>query len=347
MGSRRTRQAPLSAPGAPRTAWHVLLARLLAERAPRSFEVRSEVPLGKHPPRVDLLLVRRRQGAGADRGARVLRHLWERIERVAVLEYKSPAEPVRPGALMKLLGYALLHGAEHPASLGPSRRGLLVGLMVASLTPTLVAELARLGLTLPADEGGYYEVQGLPWPLLLMVLDEVSEAERDELLGAFGHHRIESLEARVWWQQQTGETMAKLKEMPGYLELEQKFINGLSLEQRLAGLAPEQILSTFAPEQRLAGLAPEQRLAGLAPEQRLAGLAPEQRLAGLAPGQRLAGLSAEEAVLALPDELLRGLSSEYVARLPRPVRDAVARRLGAPGKPPGEPTPPARKPRRP
>jgi hypothetical protein len=250
------------------------------------------------------------QSARADRGAKVLRHLWERIEHVAVLEYKSPAEPVRPGALMKLLGYALLYGAEHPAALGPARRGLLVGLMVASITPTLLAELARLGLMLQPDKGGYYEVQGLPWPLLLMVLDEVSEAERDELLGAFGHRRIESLDARVWWQEQTGDAMAKLKEMPGYLELEQKFIDGLS------------------------------------PEQRLAGLAPEQRLAGLAPEQRLAGMSAQEVVLAMPDEVLRGLSPEYVATLPRTVRDAVARRLGAADDQAPRPTGSARKRRR-
>jgi hypothetical protein len=312
MASRRASPALVSPPLTPRTAWHVLLVRLLAERAPRSFEVRSEVPLGKHPPRVDLLLRRRKRGARADRKARVLRHLWERIEHVAVLEYKSPAEPVRPGALMKLLGYALLYGAEHPAALGSVRRGLVVGLMVSSITPTLLVELARLGLALPDDQGGYYDVQGLPWPLLLMVLDEVSEVERDELLGAFGHRRIESLEARVWWQQQTGDAMAKLKEMPGYLELEQKFIDALS------------------PEQRLAGLAPEQRLAGLAPEQRLAGLVPEQVLSAFTPEQRLAGLSTEEALLAMPDEVLRALSASYVAQLSGPVRDAIARRLGPP-----------------
>jgi hypothetical protein len=156
-------------------------------------------------------------------------------------------------------------GAEHAGELGPAPRGLLVGLMVASLTPTLHAELARLGLTLPADQGGYYEVTGLPWPLLLMVLDEVSESERDELLGAFGHRRIESLEARVWWQRQTGEAMAKLKEMPGYEELELKFIESLSPEQRLAGLAPEQRLAGLTAEEALLAM-PDEVLRGLSGE---------------------------------------------------------------------------------
>ena len=69
-------------------------------------------------------------------------------------------------------------------------------------------------------------------------------------------------------------------------------------------------------------------LARMPPEQRLAGLAPEQRLAGLAPEQRLTGLTEAEAVLALPDAVLRGLSNEYLATLPRETRAAIEKRLG-------------------
>jgi hypothetical protein len=69
-------------------------------------------------------------------------------------------------------------------------------------------------------------------------------------------------------------------------------------------------------------------LARLPPEQRLAGLAPEQRLAGLAPEQRLVGLTEAQAVLALPAAMLRGLSNEYLATLPRETRAAIQRRLG-------------------
>jgi hypothetical protein len=101
-------------------------------------------------------------------------------------------------------------------------------------------------------------------------------------------------------------------------------------EQRLAGLAPEQVLRAFAPEQRLAGLAPEQVLRAFAPEQRLAGLAPEQVLRAFAPEQRLAGLTEAQAVLALPDAVLRGLSDEYLDTLPRETRAAIEKRLRAP-----------------
>ena len=81
----------------------------------------------------------------------------------------------------------------------------------------------------------------------------------------------------------------------------------------------QKLIATLSPEQRMAGLPPEQRMAGLPAEQRMAGLPPEQRLAGLTP---------EQAVLALPDELLRGLSDDYLASLPEAIRAAVRARIG-------------------
>ena len=60
----------------------------------------------------------------------------------------------------------------------------------------------------------------------------------------------------------------------------------------------------------------------------LARMPPEQRLAGLAPEQRLAGLTKAQTVLALPDEMLRALSTEYLATLPRATRAAIQRRIG-------------------
>lgn len=63
----------------------------------------------------------------------------------------------------------------------------------------------------------------------------------------------------------------------------------------------------------------------------------EQRLAGLAPEQRLAGLTEAQAALALPDAMLRALSDEYLATLPRQTRAAIQRRLGTPAATPRQP----------
>jgi hypothetical protein len=96
----------------------------------------------------------------------------------------------------------------------------------------------------------------------------------------------------------------------------------------IARLPPEQVLRAYAPEQVMRSYAPEQRLAGLAPEQVMRSYAPEQRLAGLAPEQRLAGLTEAQAVLALPDTMLRALSDQYLATLPEATRAAIRSRIG-------------------
>jgi hypothetical protein len=54
----------------------------------------------------------------------------------------------------------------------------------------------------------------------------------------------------------------------------------------------------------------------------------EQRLAGLAPEQRLAGLSPDQKVLAMPDDVIRALSAEYLATLSEATRAAIRARIG-------------------
>ena len=131
----------------------------------------------------------------------------------------------------------------------------------------------------------------------------MTEAERDEYLRLFSHRPAEPGEATRWLQQWMRDTKMKqpdIEELPGYEEMFQKLVEAMPIEKRLAGLAPEQVLGAFAPEQRLAGLAPEQRLAGLAPEQ---------------------------LILALPLEVLRVLSEEYLRSLPVEVQEQVRTRL--------------------
>ena len=55
---------------------------------------------------------------------------------------------------------------------------------------------------------------------------------------------------------------------------------------------------------------------------------PEQRLEGLAPEERLAGLAPDHIALALPAEVLRTLSDDYIATLPAEVQREVRARRG-------------------
>jgi hypothetical protein len=292
--------------------WHLAFVNLIQGRAPPSFEVQSEVRLSIEPQRADLLLLRRIGAARQDQEARVLRALWPRLGRVTVVEYKSPVgSAFRPGDLLRLVGYGVLYDTVHLGEL-PAREDLTLVLVVASVTPTLLDEIVRMGWTLTPLGGGYARIDGVMYTAFVVITDEVTEAERDEYLRLFSHLRVQQGEATRWLQQWMRETKMKqpnIEELPGFEELFQKTIEAMPLEQRLAGLAPEQVLGAFAPEQRLAGLAPEQRLAGLAPEQRLAGLAPEQL------------------PLALPVEVLRLLPEEYLRSLPVEVQEQIRKRL--------------------
>ena len=50
----------------------------------------------------------------------------------------------------------------------------------------------------------------------------------------------------------------------------------------------------------------------------------------MAPQERLAGLAPEEQILALSDDVLRGLPDEYIRTLPRRVQQTIRKRLGTP-----------------
>ena len=277
--------------GSGRTLWHRMFAALLVERAPPGFDVRPEVQLSPEPQRADLILVRRpRPKDGGP--ARVLRSLWPRVRREALVELKTVARPVRRGDLARLLGYCAQHFAAQTARLA-RRDALLLVLVVPSITPALSKDFRRMDWTLRDAGDGYVELDGCTFPGLLIVLDDVAEAERDDLLAAFGHRRITSAESVIWMRKQVAIPQeAGVHELEGYDEVLRKIAEWLPAEHRLAGLGPEE---------RLAGLGPEERLAGLGPE---------------------------ELLPALPVEVLSGLSETFIAGLPTEIRAAVLRKIG-------------------
>jgi hypothetical protein len=123
----------------------------------------------------------------------------------------------------------------------------------------------------------------------VVVIDEVTEAERDEYLRLFSHKPALPGEATRWLRQWMRETKMKqpdIEELPGFKELFAKSIAKAIQEMPL--------------EERLEGLAPEQRLAGLAPEQ---------------------------VILALPLEVLRVLPEDYLRSLPIEIQEQVRKRL--------------------
>ncbi len=287
--------------GTTRTAWHVLLASLLRERAPRGFEVRTEVPLSSEPLRADYLLLRT-VAAATDPG-RTLRKLWDLLPRDTILELKSIGRPYRSRNLDRLWAYLHLYYADQPARL-EQRSDLCGVLLVPARTPSLDADVQTLGLAWRALGGGYWSLAGGPFALHVAEVDVVAETEQDEQLRFFGHDGLpHTVEGRRWLSEQLGakEVGMAMHELEGYDEVIAK------------------LLATLPPEERVAGLSPKERIAGLPPEERVAGLSPEERVAGLSPDQR---------VPILPDDLLRGLSAESLATLSEATRAAIRARIG-------------------
>ena len=284
-----------SSMAAARTAWHVLLAALLHQRAPRQFEVRSEVPLSTEPLRADYLLLRMLPeiDAGDPTPPPKRWKLWNLLSKDTLVELKSTGRPYRSRNLSRFWAYLHLYYADQPARL-EAPDDLAGVLLVASRTPTLEADVKALGLVWKDLSGGYWELCGGPFALYVAEIDVVAEAEDDDLLRLFGHAEPRTLEARRWLYEQVGskERAMEIHDLEGYDEIIQKIVTSLP---------PEQVLSAFKPEQRLAGLPPEQRLAGLPPDQ---------------------------AVLALPNELLRALSDEYLSTLPAAIRAVIRDRIG-------------------
>jgi len=247
-----------------------------------------------------------------------------------LVHFKGPTDELERDDALMLLAYALQYllvaEVEDPA---------LVALRVVAprLTPRFVAALGSLGCELTSTAAGVHEGRLGVFPLRVIETVPVNGRPGEHLLYTVtpamladpgGIPALSVEESDVFYALQ--EHVEQLRHpLPGLKRRRMKDENEVveSFEQALkrlvARLPPEQVLRSYAPKERLAGLAPEERLAGLAPE------------------ERLAGLTEAQAVLALPDAMLRGLSNEYLATLPQETRAAIQKRLGVAAASPRRP----------
>jgi hypothetical protein len=249
-----------------------------------------------------------------------MRRLWPLLSTFTLLEFKSISRPPRSGDWVRLLGYAAQYHAPQIDDVGGAENLSLV-MVSARMTRALRRDAERMRWTFEDLGGGYHAVHGGPYPSFLVLLDDVSESERDPLLGAFGNRTLKAEErnAAIWMF--AHRTLAEERDMSD-LEGWEDFM------EKLREVAPPEFLvQLLKPEERVAGLKPEERVAGLKPEERVAGLKPEERVAGLKPEERRAGLTPDETVLVLADEILRTLPEDFIDTLPAEVRNEIRRRL--------------------
>jgi hypothetical protein len=130
-------------------------------------------------------------------------------------------------------------------------------------------------------------------------------AEHVDYIALFAHRSRVPDGAHSWWYARDGtptEDGMDVRQLEEFKAMQQRYLSSLPIEDRLAGLDADAIAKALSPEQRLAGLDPEQRLAGLAEA---------------------------DAVLAMPDAVLAGLTDAFVDALPADIRTRVRARRAA------------------
>lgn len=215
------------------------------------FEVLVEVLLGLEPSRADILILRR--GKKIRRGEHLLQRLWPLLGQYTVLEYKSPVRSsFRRGDLIRLISYGAQYHSRHVKHLINSDELTLV-LVVASLTPTLFGEIERMGWTLERMEGGYARVKGVMYPCYVVVIDEVCQEERSDLLRAFSHHPVKDPRVRSsisQWMKEQNMRPSRSKLAQGNREL----IKLILLDKKSEGRLPQALLDVVPREELVLNL---------------------------------------------------------------------------------------------
>jgi hypothetical protein len=312
----------------PPTIWHLPFGALVEQRCPAWIKVALEALLQRESQRIDQVYTLRahRTRNPSDEGT-VLRGLWKYIHVVGIAEFKSLSAPVAPGDVERLGACGWHWLSKHPKT---SPNDVVLVLIVASITPTLREEIALCNTSLEDVGNGYFRACVAALATIVVVLDDVAEAEQDDWLRAFGHTRPRTSEVIQWLRGHTNileNEMYRYDQLKGHDDMVRKIAESIPAEIKLA---------TLTVEERLAGIATAERLAGIATAERLAGIATAERLAGIATAERLAGVPMDEiarvlpehyAVLALPIVALRGLSQEYIQTLPQDVQDKIRERI--------------------
>jgi hypothetical protein len=285
----------------PPTIWHLPFGALVEQRCPAWIEVGLEVLLQRESQRIDQVYTLRAHTPRnlSDEGT-VLRGLWKYIYVVGIAEFKSLSTPVAPGDIERLGACGWHWLSKHPKT-APGDVALV--LIVASLTPTLLEEMALCNTALEDIGNGYFRACVAALTTIVVVLDEVAEAEHDDWLRAFGHTGPRTQEVIEWLRGHTNileNEMYRYDQLKGHDDMVRKIAEAISAEVKLATLTVEQ---------------------------RLAGIAPAERLAGLTMAERLEGVPEQHVVLALPIEALRGLSQEYIQTLPEDVQHKIRERI--------------------
>jgi hypothetical protein len=279
-------------PGKIRTWWHPLLASLLRWQLGSHYHLEEEVPVGRKPLQIDLLLLQKEQGELPARARQILSGLVEYLGELTLLEFKSPSDTLRAGDYQTFLAYAFLYRAQNQPLLDPARLHLLV--LAPRLTGPYQDELRTLGVNAQAQEPGIWRLQGGVALHPTWVLEtEVLAGPSHPLLTLVSPTFLASPGSAYEFLRQGGYTnlVVYLTQQINQFRLrgEEFAMQHLGTEDELTPVLRD-ILATMSPEERLKWLPQDDVkqvlrdvLATMSPEERLEGLSAEERLKGLRP----------------------------------------------------------------
>ena len=266
-------------PGKTRTWWHPLLAQMLDFALSSAYTVDKEVPVGKMPLRVDILLVRREGGELPEAKRRELSALLPLLNRFTLIEFKGPTDVLERGDFAQLLGCSYLWHSQQSGSVPHAEVSLVV--LAPMVNAPLDDELRLLGFHASQHEPGIFRVSGLPFTTWLVETDVMAERGQpilslvsrvflnnrrriiDELDGA-GHRALlhymlqqvqqfDSLGKDFAMQHAFSEDLQEVEE-----DLLTKILEAVPVERRLRGLPLGEVLHALPQEELVAALGAEE-----------------------------------------------------------------------------------------
>ena len=266
-------------PGKTRTWWHPLLVRLLKQELDRAYTVLDEVPVGKMPLRVDILLIRREDGQLSPTAERDLGVLLSLLNRYTLVEFKGPTDALEAGDLGQLVGCAFLWQSQQADLVPPAEMTLIV--LAPRFTRACREEVRLQGWRAEEQERGVYRIRGAPWTSWLVETDAMAEVGQP-LLSLVSHVLLAD-RARIMERLKGSGRVSlltyALQQIQQFRTLGEDFAMQHTDTEHLSELEEEirtAVLEAIPPEDRLRGLSPEDVLRGIPPEERLKGLTADE-----------------------------------------------------------------------
>ena len=302
------------------TAWHPMLIALLEFYLPTGWKLLPEFLLSRLPQRIDIVVLRLVHATAGP--VRKLHSIYDYLRPHTLIEHKGPTDDLELWDALTLLAYA----GQYMRLAKVSEPDDMCLMVICDRIPTgFVQQVDKMG-------GHFEEVGGGLWrgKMAGMTMRGIAtreackEGPTERLLYTFSQAYLTAPEGLLPLDAEEMRVYTLL-----YQQVEQFRKQRGTMAIRDIDAAQKSYEEVLA--EMLEQVPPALRLRGLTPEQIAKALTPEQRLEGLRPEQRLTGLDRDQQVLALPIEVLRALSEDYLRSLSPKVQEEIRDRLLAAG----------------